>query len=68
LQSSIAAAFKWNNRFLVNHSNDDTVCANVSLVLALSQAVEGHPLLEERLGRIEKLSGNRQDLQVGLKV
>ena len=46
--------------FLVNHSNDGTVCANVSLVLALSQAVEAHPLLEERLGRNEKLSGNRR--------
>ena len=34
--------------FLVNHSNDGTVRANVSLVLPLSQAAEAHRLLEER--------------------
>jgi NADPH:quinone reductase-like Zn-dependent oxidoreductase len=34
--------------FLVNHANDGTVRANVSLMLALSQAAEAHRLLEER--------------------
>ncbi len=35
--------------FLVNHSNDGTVRANVSLVLPLSQAAEAHRLLERQV-------------------